>query len=61
MFSYDDKSLDITINAFAIVATLCALSFSFARAIEGELRNRVLFTGERFLHDGIFICFTHKL
>ena len=48
-------------SAFAIVATLCALSFSFARAIEGELRDGVLFAGERFLHGGIFILFAALL
>lgn len=45
----------ITNSAFAIMATLSALSFSFARAAEEELRDRITFAGERFLHGAIIV------
>ena len=33
------------------MATLAALSFSFARVVESdELKDRIMFAGERFLH-----------
>ena len=43
----------ITNTAFAIVATLSALSFTFARALKGsdkESDDICVFAGERFLH-----------
>jgi hypothetical protein len=41
------------------VSTFCgepgALSFSFARAAEEELRDRITFAGERILHGAILV------
>jgi len=45
----------ITNTAFAIMATLAALSFSFARAAEEELKDRITFAGERLLHGAILV------
>jgi hypothetical protein len=43
-------------NFIALILELAALSFSFARVVESEnLRNRVMFAGERLLHGGILV------
>jgi len=52
--NYREDTTNITNAGFAIMATLAALSFSFARVIESEeLKDRVMFAGERFLHGAI--------
>lgn len=50
---FKEDTSSITNAAFAIMATLAALSFSFARATEDELRDRITFAGERFLHGAV--------
>ena len=53
---FREDSTNVTNAGFAIMATLAALSFSFARVIESEnLKDRVMFAGERLLHGSIFV------
>ncbi len=53
---FEEDTTPITNTAFAIIATLAALSFSFARVAETEaLRDRLAFAGERFLHGALLI------
>ena len=52
---FNDDTSAITNGAFAVMATLAALSFSFARAAEEELRDRITFAGERLLHGAILV------
>jgi len=46
----------ITNTAFVILATLAALSFTFSRAVRkhDEIEDRLLYSGERFLHSALF-------
>ena len=56
MVRFKEDTTLITNTAFAIIATLAALSFSFARVIEtDELKDRVMFAGERLLHGAILV------
>lgn len=56
IFNYREDTTNITNAGFAIMATLAALSFSFARVIESdELKDRIMFAGERLLHGAILI------
>lgn len=56
ILNYQKDTTLVTNAGFAIIATLSALSFSFARVIETEqLKDRVMYGGERFLHGAIFI------
>ena len=56
IINYEKDTTTITNTAFAIMATLASLSFSFARVIESdELKDRLMFAGERFLHGGILV------
>ena len=56
VFNYREDTTNTTNAAFAIMASLSALSFSFARAIEPlELRNRLTFAGERLLHGAVLV------
>jgi hypothetical protein len=53
---FREDTTPITNTGFAIMATLAALSFSFARVIENEgLRDRVAFAGERLLHGALLV------
>jgi hypothetical protein len=52
---FKEDTSAITNAAFAAMATLAALSFSFARAAEENLRDRITFAGERFLHGAILV------
>lgn len=47
---FDEDTTKVTNLGFGIVATLSALCFSAARAIEDEDRRKFRFAGERFLH-----------
>jgi len=54
ILNYREDTTKITNAGFAIMATLSALSFSFARVVEtSELKDRLMFAGERFLHGGL--------
>lgn len=56
IFQYKEDTTLITNTAFAIIATLAALAFSFARVIETDkLKDRVMFAGERLLHGAILV------
>lgn len=56
VFNYREDTTNITNAAFAIMATLSALSFSFARVVETEeLKDRLMFAGERLLHGAILV------
>ncbi len=56
VFNYREDTTNITNAGFAIMATLAALSFSFARVVESdELKDRIMFAGERFLHGAILV------
>jgi len=56
IFRFREDTTLITNTAFLIIATLAALSFSFARVIESEqLRDRVMFAGERLLHGAVMV------
>lgn len=52
---FEEDTSIITNAAFAVMATLAALCFSFARAAEEILRDRITFAGERFLHGAILV------
>jgi hypothetical protein len=53
---FKEDTTAITNAGFAILATLAALSFSFARVIEtDQLKDRVMFAGERFLHGAVLV------
>ena len=54
--NYRSDTTNVTNAAFAIMASLAALGFSFARVVESEeLRNRITFAGERLLHGAILV------
>jgi len=56
IFNYRSDTTSITNAGFAIMASLAAISFSFARVIESdELKDRIMFAGERLLHAAILI------
>jgi hypothetical protein len=56
MVNFRENTIAITNTGFVVLATLAALSFSFARVVESdELKDRILFAGERFLHGAILI------
>lgn len=56
IFNLREDTTALTNAGFAIMASLAALSFSFARVIEAEdLRDRVMFAGERLLHGAILV------
>jgi len=57
LFDYDKDTTAFSNGAFAILASLAALSFSFARCIDSktEERDRVLFAGERFFQGALFM------
>lgn len=56
IYRFKEDTTLITNTAFAIIATLAALAFSFARVIEtDELKDRVMFAGERLLHGAILV------
>lgn len=56
IFRFKEDTTGITNAAFAVMATLSALSFSFARVIETDARrDRVMFAGERLLHGAILV------
>jgi hypothetical protein len=56
VFNYRENTTNITNAGFAIMATLAALSFSFARVVESdELKDRIMFAGERLLHGAILV------
>jgi hypothetical protein len=53
---FEEDTTPITSAAFAFMATLTALTFSFARVIEtGALRDRLTFAGERLLHGAVLV------
>ncbi len=55
-FNYRQDTTSVTNAGFAIMATLAALSFSFARVVESdELKDRITFAGERLLHGAILV------
>jgi hypothetical protein len=54
--NYRSDTTNVTNAAFAIMASLAAIGFSFARVVESEeLRNRITFAGERLLHGAILV------
>jgi hypothetical protein len=54
--NYREDTTNVTNAGFAIMASLAAISFSFARVVESdELRDRIMFAGERLLHGAILI------
>lgn len=54
--NYREDTTNITNAGFVIMATLAALSFSFARVVESdELKDRIMFAGERLLHGAISV------
>ena len=56
IINYREDTIHITNAAFVIIASLSAISFSFARTIDSkELSDRVTFAGERFLHGAILV------
>jgi hypothetical protein len=53
IFNYREDTTNVTNAGFAIMASLAALSFSFARVVESDaLKDRIMFAGERLLHGG---------
>lgn len=52
---YDKDTTSITNGAFALIATLAALTFSYARTIDKDdhAKDRLIFVGERFFHSCI--------
>ena len=56
IFNYREDSTNVTNAGFAIVASLAAISFSFARVLEdAHDRDRIVFAGERLLQGAILI------
>lgn len=56
VLNYREDTTNITNAGFAIMASLAAISFSFARVVEtDELRDRIMFAGERLLHGAILM------
>ncbi len=56
IFNFREDTTNVTNAGFAIMASLAAISFSFARVIESdELKDRIMFAGERLLHGAILI------
>ncbi len=54
--NFRDDTTNITNAGFAIMATLSALSFSWARVVESdELKDRLMFAGERLLHGTLLV------
>jgi hypothetical protein len=56
-------TLILTNSAFAICATLAALSFSFSRAVSNDkkLADRINYAGERFFHSSLFLIIASVL
>src|SRR5438067_11110161 len=53
---FKEDTTSITNGTFAIMATLAALSFSFARVVETEaVRDRLMFAGGRLLHGALLV------
>lgn len=56
VFNFREDTTNITNAGFAIMASLAAISFSFARVVETDLlRDRIMFAGERLLHGAILM------
>ena len=56
ILNYRLDTTNVTNAGFAIMASLAAISFSFARVIESEeLRDRIMFAGERLFHAALLI------
>lgn len=56
LFNFREDTTAITNAGFALMASLAAISFSFARVVEtDELKDRIMFAGERLLHGALLI------
>jgi hypothetical protein len=56
ILNYREDTTNVTNAGFAIMASLAAISFSFARVIESEeSKDRIMFAGERLLHGAVLI------
>jgi len=56
---YTNNSTLVTNAAFVVMASLSAISFSYARTKEAEkISNRLTFAGERLLHGAILLIVT---
>ena len=54
--NYREDTTNISIASFVIMMSLAAISFSFARVVETEeLKDRIMFAGERILHGAILV------
>jgi hypothetical protein len=62
VLNYAEDTTRITTAAFAIMVSLAGVSFSFARVVESEdLRDRLMFAGERILHGAILVLVSSLL
>lgn len=61
--NYRTDTTSVTNAAFLIAGTLSALCFAWVQALlpEDPDRDRVLFSGERFLHSAIFLIIASTL
>ncbi len=56
VYNYREDTTYVTTACFAVILSLAAISFSFARVIESDkLKDRIMFAGERLLHGAISI------
>lgn len=56
VLNFREDTTSITNASFAIMVSLAAVSFSFARVVESdELKDRIMFAGERLLHAAILV------
>ena len=56
ILNYREDTTTVTNAGFAIMASLAAISFSFARVVGSKkLKDRIMFAGERLLHASILI------
>ena len=56
IINYKEDTSNITNAGFVIIATISALSFTFAQVVEeNNLKDRLVFAGERLLHGAILV------
>lgn len=54
--NYEKDTTNITNVAFVIMATLSALAFTFAQAMDqADIKDRLVFSGERLLHGALLV------